>query len=206
MTFPLSGVSLMDLANYQRLAGRTAAPITPEVARRFLQYQSEIVGLLRSLRNYASRIDEFKAFVFYGKKVASLPPPWPLTAVAEQTLADGVPPQTVQIIDMMHGLMGVLSEMGAEVFPAMMQSDCRGFRHTFTNDPKERLDTINIREECGDAVWFICRILSAIDEDFLRTLLLNILKLEVRFPDKFSEEAGIIRDLKAEREQLERSA
>lgn len=67
------------------------------------------------------------------------------------------------------------------------------------------METIK-EEDCyvlGDAV-ILCVICELLGLDFWQILTTNIEKLQKRYPDKFTEEAAVNRDLEAEREILEK--
>lgn len=71
---------------------------------------------------------------------------------------------------------------------------------------KNPVDFVNVKEELGDLMWYIanmCNIHGWNLEDILDT---NITKLEARYPEKFTTEKALNRDLSAEREILETGA
>jgi NTP pyrophosphatase (non-canonical NTP hydrolase) len=64
-------------------------------------------------------------------------------------------------------------------------------------------DKTNVAEEIGDQFWYLinlCRMININPEDVFDT---NIKKLKSRYPDKFSQEKAINRDLDKERKILE---
>lgn len=68
---------------------------------------------------------------------------------------------------------------------------------------KKPVDFVNVKEELGDLMWYVanmCNIHGWALEDILDT---NIAKLEARYPEKFTEDLAINRNLEAEREILE---
>ena len=67
----------------------------------------------------------------------------------------------------------------------------------------EELDLTNIEEEGGDFAWYLAEIINALDVKFIDMLQKNIDKLRVRYPEKFTEEKALNRDLEKEREILE---
>lgn len=69
----------------------------------------------------------------------------------------------------------------------------------------KKLDTTNLEEEYGDLLWFIALGLDAIGSSFEKVMEMNIRKLRVRYPDKFTEEAATERDLEAEHAKLKAS-
>ncbi len=70
----------------------------------------------------------------------------------------------------------------------------------FYNKP---IDAVNLKEEYGDLLWCIAQGLDALGSSFEEVMEMNIAKLQARYPDKFTEDAAINRDLDAEREALE---
>lgn len=65
------------------------------------------------------------------------------------------------------------------------------------------LDPVNLKEELGDLLWYVARACTALGTTMEEVMSVNHAKLAKRFPEKFSEEKAIIRDLDAERKILE---
>ena len=65
------------------------------------------------------------------------------------------------------------------------------------------LDTTNLKEELGDALWYIAIAMDELDTDFEEEMLRVIKKLRARYPDKFSDMLAENRDLVSERKVLE---
>lgn len=95
-------------------------------------------------------------------------------------------------VDLIHGALGLQTE-SAEFSDALK-------RHLFYG---KDLDRVNIIEEMGDQLFYMAMILRAVDSSFEEAMDKNIKKLEARFPDKFTEDKAINRNLKKEREILE---
>ena len=53
------------------------------------------------------------------------------------------------------------------------------------------LDTENIAEECGDLLWYIALILEKIDYSMEDVMVMNIEKLRIRYPEKFTEQDAL---------------
>jgi NTP pyrophosphatase (non-canonical NTP hydrolase) len=68
---------------------------------------------------------------------------------------------------------------------------------------KKPLDFVNIKEEVGDLMWYIANLCNMNGWDLREILATNIAKLEARYPEKFTEEQAINRDLDNERQILE---
>lgn len=97
-----------------------------------------------------------------------------------------------EILDNYHMLMGITTEVGE-------LTDCFKKQIAY-NKP---VDWINVSEELGDIMFYIgsfCRINNLNLEKILET---NILKLETRYPNKFTAYHAKNRDLEKERQILE---
>ncbi len=95
-------------------------------------------------------------------------------------------------IRLLHGAMGMCTE-SAELLDALK-------KHIYYG---KELDITNIFEEIGDELWYIALICNELGfkiEDIMET---NIKKLAARYPEKFSEEKAINRNLDVERKILE---
>lgn len=92
----------------------------------------------------------------------------------------------------LHALIGMISEM-SEIADALVPFIFEG----------RDLDRVNLGEELADFDWYTAILLRLfkISEPEIRER--NIAKLKARYPDKFSEERAINRDVDAERAILE---
>lgn len=137
--------------------------------------------------------DKWKKMLMYGKEPAEgrevlVPAEMPETeidALRMQRLDD---PRFRRIF---HAALGLFTE-SAEVFAALADYLDTG-----------NLDAVNLAEEVGDSFWYSALLLDAVGADPELVARQNIAKLLARYPDKFTEENAIIRDLKREREILE---
>jgi len=68
---------------------------------------------------------------------------------------------------------------------------------------KKEIDWINVVEELGDITWYFSNFIRINNIDFEEILNINISKLRARYPEKFTEEKAINRNLDAERKILE---
>jgi NTP pyrophosphatase (non-canonical NTP hydrolase) len=68
---------------------------------------------------------------------------------------------------------------------------------------RKPLDFVNIKEEVGDLMWYVANLCNMNGWDLRDILATNIAKLEARYPEKFTEEQAINRNLEWEREILE---
>ena len=97
-----------------------------------------------------------------------------------------------QTFDTIHMLMGMTTEVGE-------LTDC--FKKQIAYN--KQIDWVNVCEEIGDLEFYIasfCRINNLNLEKIIET---NINKLKSRYPEKFTEENAINRDLESERKILE---
>ena len=94
-------------------------------------------------------------------------------------------------IRLVHGALGIFSESG-EMLEALVKQFETG-----------ELDAVNFGEENGDVEWYQSIIYheTGVSEEAIRTK--NIAKLTARYPDKFTAEAALNRDLVGERAILE---
>lgn len=66
------------------------------------------------------------------------------------------------------------------------------------------MDEINLMEEISDIEWYAGLAISILNTTLDEILTLNIEKLKARYPEKFTEENAVNRNLDKEREVLER--
>jgi NTP pyrophosphatase (non-canonical NTP hydrolase) len=106
-----------------------------------------------------------------------------------KSLARLADPRTIRLL---HAAMGLCTEAGE--FMDQIK------RHVFYG---KDLDLVNLTEELGDSSWYERIALSALEQTYLSMLERNVAKLKARFPDKFTEQKAVDRDLDAERKILE---
>lgn len=98
-------------------------------------------------------------------------------------------PDTIRLL---HGAMGLCTE-SAELLDMLK-------KHIFYGKP---LDLVNAKEEIGDSSWYMGLIIDVLQTTFDEVLTVNINKLKLRYPEKFTEFHAENRDLEAERNLLE---
>ena len=96
------------------------------------------------------------------------------------------------IMDDIHMILGIQTE-SAEIADAYKKYIAY----------KNPLDLVNVKEEIGDTLWYIANMCNMHGWDLRDILDTNIAKLEARYPEKFTEESALNRNLKKEREILE---
>lgn len=97
--------------------------------------------------------------------------------------------------DLLHAAIGLATESG-ELLDALK-------RRLFYGKP---LDDVNLVEELGDLMWYIAVACHSLGTTIDAVCAANITKLKRRFPERFTSEHAINRDLSAERKALEGEA
>lgn len=115
------------------------------------------------------------------------------TSLALRTESD-IPPRmlTEQEWRLLHATLGLADEVGEL---AKQMKGC-----LFYGKP---MDVVNVGEELGDISWFWNQAIHAVGQTIAKVWGVNINKLQVRFPEAFSTDAALNRDLDAERKALE---
>lgn len=99
---------------------------------------------------------------------------------------------TLQPDRILHAIMGLVTESG-ELMDAKKKEHFYG----------KKLDWHNLIEEAGDIFWYLAILCDAMNVPFEEVQRRNIDKLKTRYPDKFSTEKALNRDLDAERLVIE---
>lgn len=90
-----------------------------------------------------------------------------------------------------HGAVGIITE-ATEV--------AEGLKKVFDG---QKADTTNLMEEVGDLSWYEAILVDSLNGDLEQVMERNVAKLKARFPDKFTSEDALNRDLEKERAILE---
>ena len=96
-------------------------------------------------------------------------------------------------IDIFHCIIGMQTELG-ELADAYK-------KHIYYG---KDLDITNVSEEIFDLLWYAVNLARIEKIDLVKGMQNNIAKLKVRFPEKFTEQNAIERNLEAERVELEK--
>ncbi len=97
------------------------------------------------------------------------------TAPTKYPSMNGVQPLSLQHI--LHAQLGISSESG-EIADAVKKSLAY----------RQPLDLLNIKEECGDLLWYISLMLEGCGYTLEDCMAENIDKLKLRYPEKFTEQ------------------
>lgn len=153
-------------------------------------------------------LDQIKKHAFYGKDydseklveefmniVASLDQLKPSVADIKQAEVKMMPDPNEGVIAVdprtFHALVGIATE-STELMEALVLA--------FSG---ETMDNVNVLEEFGDLNWYQAIGIDALGGDFGTILDTNIEKLRARYPEKFTNESAVNRDLDKERAILE---
>lgn len=93
----------------------------------------------------------------------------------------------------LHMLMGMSTEVGELTDP---------FKKNLAYG--KEIDWINVEEEVADLMWYIVNFCECNGIDLPKILDRNIEKLQARYPEKFTTENAINRNLEVERKILEK--
>ena len=104
----------------------------------------------------------------------------------------GVAKRAFDCAELVHYTDGLVTESGE--IKDMMK------KHIAYGAP---LDFVNLKEELGDVCWYIARMCDLQGWTFEELMELNIEKLQARYPEKFTLDAAVNRDLDIERNILE---
>ena len=193
----------MELQEYIKLATRTESRIDKVVVNPNL-----LINLIYLFTASGHMLDQVKKHVFYGKEydVNDFTLQYQRCDSALRGLnnirVNGTSEEMGEEEEdinprLFHAIIGIATE-STEMCDAMFKVLAE----------RKELDLVNTREEIGDMFWYMAifydtiRELGATDswEDDLKR---NINKLRKRYPDKFSQESALERNLDEERKELE---
>lgn len=94
-------------------------------------------------------------------------------------------------INLLHGILGIASEAG-ELMEELIDAKLTG----------REVNQVNIAEESGDITWYQALIMRYLGTTFEKVAGSNIAKLKARYPQKFTEENAVNRNLDEEAKAL----
>lgn len=143
-----------------------------------------VMSILRDQTRHATALDDLKKSIFYGKPYGIMDPKSGVYDAMSFEL-------TEQEQRIFHSIVGLMTE-AHELMEALLKMLETG-----------EVDIVNLREEFGDTMWYQAIGLDAIGSDFEEAGSINIAKLAARYPEKFTEENALNRNLVKERAILE---
>ena len=147
-----------------------------------------IHGLKTFTEMAEDQVDNIKKYIYYGKKSHTIEAApnrgqQQLVNVSEENLR------------LLHAGLGFLTE-AAEFLLPVIESIRLGIP----------VDKVNLKEELGDLQWYQAIGCDVLETTFEEEQARNIAKLKLRYPDKFTEDKAINRDIEAERKILEQGS
>lgn len=185
----------MDLAQYVQDAIRTESMIeTVET-----DYDS-LVAIMEIFVAAGNLLDDFKKNIFYKKPIdqskwsKNIDTLYTTPGHIIEDVEDLESNKTQVNINprLLHALIGIATE-STELIEAIL----------IALQQNKPIDQVNVLEEMGDIFWYSAIAIDATNGNWDQILETNIAKLKHRYPDKFTSENAINRDLIAEREILE---
>lgn len=153
---------------------------------------------LRAFIASAEILDKIKKNVFYGKPIH-----WfEMQIDAEKIYANGKHIRDGLEYDRFSN---EISEINPRIFHALIGicTEAGEIAEALGDGMIGSLDTVNMLEEFGDVDWYKAIAFDELNVDPHLPLIAVIEKLQKRYPDKFTSDAAINRDVDSERELLE---
>lgn len=155
----------------------------------------ELTQVLAATIHAAQEMDKFKKALFRkrSREESNLGPFVPGEVTLLQVLSNLDHPDDHPYDDLFHGIIGAITEVGemAEILMALL-------------DMETIPDQTNVREEIGDVLWYLSRLVKYSETSFLAEMRRNVAKLRERHgTGGFDKDRDITRDLAAEHEVLE---
>lgn len=135
-------------------------------------------------------LDRVKKALIYGKQdpfVSGVPGEDPDLSISSNFCS--IPPEIV------HAVIGMATET-AEMIEAIQETLLSG----------KPFDTVNFLEEIGDNMWYAALGCRALGRGLDDAAWANTKKLAIRYPEKFTADRALTRNIEAERSSLEDSA
>lgn len=155
----------------------------------------ELTQVLAATIHAAQAMDKFKKALFRrrSREESGLEAFVPGEVTLQQMLYNMDHPDDSPYDDLFHGIIGAITEVGemAEILVDLL---------TVSKEP----DQTNVREEIGDVLWYLSRLVKYSETSFLAEMRRNVAKLRERHgTGGFDKDRDITRDLAAEHEVLE---
>lgn len=185
----------MDLEQYTKDAIRTESKIDEVKINTKM-----LINVLALYINAGQMLDQVKKHIFYGKDYngdefnnAYLTIRDAIEDIAGIPLSGNLYEEAIEVDPrVFHSIIGIATE-STEL--------CEALYHSILS--KEEFDVVNLLEELGDVAWYSSILVDSTNGDWSNILETNISKLRKRFPEKFTNEDAIERNLDDERRILE---
>ena len=189
----------MDPKQYVQDAIRTESIVPRVVVNDRFVFEAVVEGFVAC----ATLLDLYKKNIYYSKPINE--DKWFNALNKIHTMSHNLRQQQpnqgskVDALDIdsriLHAIVGIATESG-ELMEAVHNK----------LSVQTPLDNVNLQEEVGDLNWYEAILIDELGADWDEIRERNIAKLKARYPDKFSSESAINRDVKVERKILEGDA
>lgn len=192
--------SHLTMPDYLSLSGRTAAEPDGKIRPELYPLHSYFGDALVSLIYAGAAADLMKRAVFYKESETKMEQRNHEAQMRIGKLSD----KLIELcnkgdqrtfsqkeINLIHAQLGLISE-AAESLEEILSA---------FSEARE-LDVVNLKEEGGDKLWYQALEFRALDTTFEAEATKNIAKLAVRYPDKFTTDAALNRNLDEEKKTL----
>ena len=183
---------------YQKLAGNTDLEDYSNVQKRVVKYQKEAIDLFKEMLLIGIKGDMLKKVIIYGldpesedysvklKKHMDAIHKIETGELSEEVLS------SEKFAKLFHYYLGINTE-SAEMIQVLLNWVLG----------VERIDNVGLAEENSDCCWYLARANEVLQTSFESIMETNIRKLAARYPNKFTSESALNRNLDAERAILE---
>jgi NTP pyrophosphatase (non-canonical NTP hydrolase) len=176
-----------SIDGYRHLALRTEN--VPQQSRGLDEAVHKLtLTLTNEAKKLQPHLDVLKRHLFYG---TALEPDAILDKYEALTLPT-YPELTAEQQRLLHAILGMLTET-LELSDTVLE-------HIYGGLP---LDVVNLFEELGDWNWYGAILLNLYNRELSSVLRDNVAKLKKRYPDGWTQDLAVNRDLEAERRLLE---
>lgn len=160
--------------------------------------RSALVQKLTHIVDDNETLDHYKKAMFYGRGLGEHTP------IIEPE--SSVETSDKQLRDIIHAVLGINTE-GGELAERLrdMLLHFDGVAIGESSEVLTEQDKINLFEELGDVLWYVAIAAEAMGVTIDAIMTANIEKLKKRFPEKFTQEKAIERNIENEQKSLEKS-
>lgn len=156
----------------------------------------KVMYCLNMLKGRAEYLDDIKKAVFYGKGLGEHTPV--LSSDQNLEISDE------NFRDLIHGIVGIITE-GGELAERLLKIFSKDPYSKMNREMLDENDKVNLFEELGDVLWYVAIAAEAMGVTIDAIMTANIEKLKKRFPEKFTQEKAIERNIENEQKSLEKS-
>lgn len=190
--------NVINITEYQRLSGRTAVdkPLHKDI---FDGDDTKILHQAMGVVHAGYEADTQKRALFYNEPKEKLQGRVDDATAKMKAMYEAINTGIATIpddkIQLLHGALGIASEAG-EIMEEILKS-------ILENRPVKATGLASITEEGGDVMWYLALLFRQINTDFETVGAVNLRKLAKRYPDQFTNEHALNRDLDAEKGALQ---